>query len=446
MDIYVSLITLGCAKNTADSEALKGILLSKNFKWTEELNKADIILINTCGFIRDAKEQSIETIFDVLTHKKQHQKVVVFGCLAQRYAKEIKNEIPEIDGIVGNDQLEFLPDYLNNLLNGKKILQVKKSIEFSREKFVVRDKIETNNYSYLKIADGCNNYCSYCVIPMVRGKYRSKLPEDIINEAKYLVDQGIKEIILIAQDVGLYGSDISLDINLSALLKDLCKIENLQWIRLLYCYPNHLTDELIYTIAEEEKICNYLDIPLQHLSDSILKKMGRKFFKEDTYNLVDKIRKIIPDIALRSTYIVGFPGETEEDFEILLKGLEDLKLTWSGFFTYSREEGTPAAIMPNQIPEEIKKLRFEKAKEIQDNITKEQLRKYINCKMHLIVEECVPDDPEWYLGRSYLQSPEVDGQVYVKLAKGNHIGKLITVKIIGTSNFDLIGEVVDESC
>ncbi|KUO52257.1 MAG: hypothetical protein APF76_04255 [Desulfitibacter sp. BRH_c19] len=448
MSLKVALITLGCAKNTVDSEVVKGLLLADGFKWQENIKKADVILINTCGFIKDAKEQSIETILSVASEKKVFQKLVIFGCLAQRYSTEISIEIPEVDGIVGNDQIDRLPDIIRELFGGEKVFAVKDAMEFKREGFVNRERVEDGYFSYLKIADGCDNYCSYCVIPLVRGNYRSKLPEDIIKETKYLVNKGFKEVILIAQDIGQYGKDINSNYNLPSLLKDLTKIQDLKWLRLLYCYPNYLSDELLYTIAEEEKICKYLDIPLQHLSDDVLKRMGRTFLSEDINNLVAKTKKILPDIALRSTFIVGFPGENKRDIEILSDGLKELKFTWSGFFTYSQEEGTPAAIMPNQVPEEIKLERVSKVKEIQDKVTIEEIEKYVGRRIPVLIEEKIPNEQDWYLGRSYLQSPEIDGQVYINLktVKQNKIGNIIPVDIIGSTNIDLIGEVTDESC
>jgi len=448
MSLRVALITLGCAKNTVDSEVVKGLLINSGFKWQEKTKNSDVILINTCGFIRDAKEQSIETILDVVAGKRNSQKVVVFGCLAQRYSKEIEKEIPEVDGIIGNDQLTRMPDILKSLFLQERVLEVKASSEFAREGFINRERIEDSFFSYLKIADGCDNLCSYCVIPLVRGRYRSKMPDDVIQEAKHLVDKGVKEVILIAQDIGEYGKDIDPKYNLPSLLKDLTRINDLEWIRLLYCYPNHLTDDLLYTIASEKKICNYLDVPLQHLSDNVLKKMGRTFLSEDIYALVSKIKKILPDMALRSTFIVGFPGETTMDVEILSNGLKDLKLTWSGFFTYSREEGTPAAKMVNQLSKEIKMERLALVKEIQHGVTIEEIKKYIGKRLPVIIEEKIPNEKDWYLGRSYMQSPEIDGQIYVNIKKNiqNKIGLIIPVDIIGSTNIDLIGEVTDESC
>ena len=448
MSLKVALITLGCAKNTADSEVVKGLLINSGFSWQDEADNADIIIINTCGFIKDAKEQSIETILGVVAEKKDFQKVVVFGCLAQRYSKEIEKEIPEVDGIIGNDQLTRIPDILKSLFVQEKILEVKASKEFVREGFVNREKVEEGFFSYLKIADGCDNLCSYCVIPLVRGRYRSKTPEDVIQEAKYLVSKGVKEVILIAQDIGEYGKDTDPKYNLPRLLKDLTRIDELNWVRLLYCYPNHLTDDLLYTIASEDKVCNYLDIPLQHLSDNVLKKMGRTFSREDIYDLVSKTKKILPNVALRSTFIVGFPGETTKDIEILNNGLKDLKLTWSGFFAYSKEEGTPAAKMPNQLSEEVKLERLSFVKEIQHEVTIEEIKKYIGKTLPVLIEEKIPNEKDWYLGRSYVQSPEIDGQVYVNIKKNmqDKIGVIIPVDIIGSTSMDLIGEVANESC
>lgn len=448
MSLNVALITLGCAKNTVDSEVVKGLLLKSGFKWQDNLKNADVILINTCSFIKDAKEQSIETILSIASEKKASQRLVVFGCLAQRYAKEISIEIPEVDGIVGNDQLSKLPEIIMNLLGGDKVIEVKDTIQFKREGFINRVRVEDGHFSYLKIADGCNNFCSYCVIPLVRGNYRSKLPEDIILETKYLVNNGVKEVILIAQDIGQYGKDIDNRYNLSHLLKDLTKIQDLKWLRLLYCYPNHLSDELLYTIAEEEKICKYLDIPLQHLSDDVLRNMGRTFLSEDIHKLVEKTKKILPNIALRSTFIIGFPGEKKRDIELLSNGLKELKITWSSFFTYSKEEGTPAALMPNQISNKIKLERLAKVKEIQDELTIDEVKKFVGRGLSVLIEEKITNEQDWYLGRSYLQSPEIDGQIYVniKINKQKNIGNILPVNIIGSSNIDLIGEVSDESC
>jgi len=448
MSLKVALITLGCAKNTADSEVVKGLLINNGFRWQDEANNADIIIINTCGFIKDAKEQSIETVLDIAAGKKDFQKIVVFGCLAQRYSKEIEKEIPEVDGIIGNDQLTRMPDILKSLFLQEKVLEVKSSSEFTREGFINRERVEDGFFSYLKIADGCDNLCSYCVIPLVRGGYRSKMPEDVILEVKYLVSKGVKEVILIAQDIGEYGKDIDPKYNLPRLLKDLTRIDGLDWVRLLYCYPNHLTDDLLYTIASEDKICNYLDVPLQHLSDDVLRKMSRTFSRDDIYELISKAKKILPYMALRSTFIVGFPGETTKDIEILSKGLKDLKLTWSGFFAYSQEEGTPAAKMPNQLPEEVKLERLSLVKNIQHEITLEEMKKYIGKKLPVLIEEKIPTEKDWYLGRSYLQSPEIDGQIFVNIKKNiqSKIGVIVPVDIIGTTSIDLIGEITDESC
>ncbi len=444
MPIKVALITLGCAKNTADSEAVKGILMSRGFMWCKNTKTADVILVNTCGFIKDAKEQSIDTIFDIIAQKRSNQKLIVFGCLAQRYSEKIREEIPEIDGIVGNFQLTKLPEIISKLSNQEVLLEVNDPATFQREDYYPRERIDKGVFSYIKIADGCDNYCSYCVIPSVKGKYKSKLPDDIIREAERVVESGTKEIVLIAQDTGSYGNDLNSGISLPYLLRQLVRIEKLQWLRILYCYPNHLTDELIFTIAEENKICNYLDIPLQHLSDPILKRMGRNITKRQIYSIIERIKCSIPNISLRSTFIVGFPGETINDFNLLKEGLTDLELTWSGFFAYSREEGTPAALMSNQISEEVKQERIEYIESVQKEITYGRLSKFIGRVLPVMIEDMHANDNDWYLGRSYLQSPEIDGQIHVKTFREKAIGKILPVRIEGVSNNDLIGEVVNE--
>ncbi len=446
MQINIALITLGCDKNTVDSESIRGILSSDScFIWTKETQNADIILINTCCFIDDAKEQSIETILSAVAQKKPSQKIIVLGCLAQRYAKELKIEIPEIDGIIGNDQVESISKLIKQIFKGEDSTAIINPKFFEREKFYPRKRIEQGYHSYLKIAEGCDNHCSYCIIPFIKGSYRSKLPGEIIKEAKFLVENGAKEIVLIAQDIACYGKDIKPQFNLAKLLKELVKINDLKWIRLLYCHPDHMTQELIYTIAEEDKICNYLDLPIQHLSDRITKKMGRTSYQKDIYSLVAKIKDIIPDIAIRSTLIVGFPGETDNDFEILKQGLRDLGLTWCGFFKYSKEENTIAASLSDQVPEDIKIERLQSLMDIQQKITKEELLKTKGKVLPVLIEEKHFSGDAYCLGRSYLHAPEVDGQMLVKISNNNMLGKILPVHVVGVSEYDLIGEVISES-
>jgi ribosomal protein S12 methylthiotransferase len=342
--IKVAVKTLGCDKNTVDSEKILGLLKENNFKIVYDINNTDILIINTCGFIQSAKEESINTILEYAKIKERYNfKIVVMGCLAQRYAYELYEEIHEIDAVLGLNYYENLSDLVNRIYQGNKIVKTKKLNSLKREKFGKRVLETPNHYSYLKISEGCNNYCSYCVIPMIKGIYRSTEMDELIKEAKYLVNKGVKEIILIAQDTSVYGYDLYGKIKLPELLMKLSEIKKLKWLRLLYCYPSNITDELIDVMANCEKICKYIDMPIQHADNEILKLMNRKHGVNEIESIIYKLRSRIPEITLRTTFIVGFPGEKNNNFNNLLSFIEKNKFDWAGFFKYSKEEGTYAA-------------------------------------------------------------------------------------------------------
>lgn len=428
----VAVISLGCPKNLVDTEHMVGLLKATgDVLFVDNLEDADIIIVNTCGFITPAKEESIDEILTAIEEKKKdpEKKVVVAGCLYQRYRDELKKELPEVDVFIGVDELEK---------SVEKILDR----QFQPEKpFLYRHILTPPHIAYLKIAEGCSNNCTYCAIPLIRGPYRSRPEEEIIEEAKHLAAQGVKELYVIAQDTTAYGMDRKEKNGLLRLLQKLETVEGIEWIRLMYTYPSHITDELIDYIADSKKVLHYLDVPFQHVTDKVLLSMGRKYFRRYVDELIDKIRNRIPDIALRSTFIVGFPSETEEDFEKLVEFLKEKKLDWVGFFKYSREEGTAAYNM-GDLPEDVKDSRLNLLEEVQYSIFEENNRKFIGKEMRLIVDGPA-DDMEGYVeARGYRNAYEVDGIVYLK---GNYApGTFVDAKITGlASNVDLIAEPIE---
>jgi len=438
----VLVITLGCDKNTVDSEHMLGLLTTNGYTITEVVEEADIVIVNTCGFITEAKEQSINTLLSVLEYKKQKPelKVIASGCMVQKYWKELDEEIPEIDGFIGSSVIQDLPDLLNKVTKGQRVCHIignKEEAEFS----LPRRLITASPSSYLKIAEGCNNRCTYCAIPAMRGPYRSRSIPALIEEAKYLVDCGIKEISLVAQDITQYGLDLYGKVSLVKLLAELTKLEGLKWIRLLYSYPTLIDDELIQYIKEQNKICNYLDIPLQHADREILRKMGRRQTPEEIFELIQKLREEIPNIAIRSTFIVGFPGETERQFDNLLTFLEKVKLDWVGAFKYSQEEDTPAASFPDQIPEDIKEERYHRLMTLQRDITTMRNTRWLDLTLPVLVEQKWDEDGLWWQGRTEHQAPEVDGVVLFKSERQLEPGEFVEVKITKVEEYDLLGEM-----
>ncbi|RKD34493.1 30S ribosomal protein S12 methylthiotransferase RimO [Thermohalobacter berrensis] len=444
MDKNVAIISLGCSKNLVDSEIIMGILNKNGYTLTNDASEANIIVVNTCGFIDSAKEESIDTIIEVGEYKKNGKCkfLIVCGCLGERYKDELIKEMPEIDAVIGTGNITEIIKVINELSNQKKIIKVGQTnyLPNENEPRIISTQKPT---AYVKIAEGCDNFCTYCIIPKLRGRYRSRKIESIEKEVKELARQGIKEIILIAQDTTRYGIDIYDEYRLPELLDRLNKIEEIEWIRVLYMYPDAFTDELIESIRENEKVVNYVDIPIQHINNNILKRMNRRATKEDILKLINKLRDNIPNIIIRTTLIVGFPGETEEDFNELYDFIKDKEFDRLGVFTYSKEEGTPAAKFKDQIEESIKKERQNKIMEIQRKISYEKNLQKLDKQYKVLLEEKIEDD-NVYVGRTYMDVPEIDGVVYVHSDKDLELGTFINVKIVDALEYDLIGEIIDE--
>ncbi|CDH90203.1 radical SAM superfamily protein [Clostridium botulinum B str. Eklund 17B (NRP)] len=438
------MVSLGCDKNRVDSEIILG-KMSNEYEITNNAKEADVIIVNTCGFIESAKQESIDTILEMAEYKNNYKckLLIATGCLIQRYGDELKNLIPEIDIMLGVNDYNKIDKVIKEFIEGNK--EASKLLNYSDENINEGNRILTTQKesAYIRIAEGCNNFCTYCIIPKIRGKFRSRRMENIISEATDLASQGVKELILIAQDTTQYGSDIYGKKNLHVLLKELSKIEGIKWIRVLYCYPEAIYDELIEEIAVNEKVVKYLDIPIQHISDHVLKLMGRKTSKKDITDKIEKLRKSIPNIIIRTTFIVGFPQETQEDFEEILEFLQEYKLDKVGVFKYSREEDTPASKMDGQIDEAIKKEREEKLMLSQEKISNDINKLKVNKKYDILIEEY---DGEFYKGRNFEMAPDIDGNVFFESPKNLEIGEFVKVKIIKNMDYDLIGVVEDESC
>ena len=438
----VGMVSLGCDKNRVDSELILGSI-NKFYEITNNPKDAEIIIINTCGFIESAKQESIDTILEMAEYKNTHKckMIIATGCLTQRYGDELLELIPEIDILMGvNDYMKLHKLIVDFIKTEQRV----SSTTYKDEGVNEGERVLTTNShtAYLRIAEGCNNFCTYCIIPKIRGKFRSRTKESILAEANSLVNQGVKEIILIAQDLTNYGEDLYGNNQLHVLINELSEIEGLKWIRLLYCYPEEITDELIDVIANNPKVMKYLDLPIQHISNNILKMMARKTNKETIIDKIDLLRKKVPGIALRTSLIVGFPGETEEDFNELCSFLKDYKLDNVGVFTYSQEEGTAAAKLPNQIDEDVKIERKETLMNIQKGIVRDLNKLKIGNIYDTIIDGSTG---EYYIGRNYEMSPEIDGLVYVTKKKTLKKGDIIKVKITNVMEYDLVGDVWDES-
>ena len=440
----ILFVSLGCDKNLVDTENMLGILKNKGFEFTDDEWEADIIAINTCCFIGDAKQESINTILEMAEHKKDARckVLVVAGCLAHRYQDEIIKEIPEVDAFVGTSSYDKIADMINSVLEEKGISNFVE--DANRMPMVEADRIVTTPgyYEYLKIAEGCDKHCTYCVIPKVRGSFRSFPIEYLVNQTKKLVEGGVKEIILVAQETTLYGVDLYGKKSLPKLLHELGLIEGLEWIRILYCYPEEINDELIEAIKNEPKVCHYLDMPIQHASDNILKRMGRRTSKQELTDIVAKLRREIPDIALRTTLITGFPGETDVDHEEVMQFIDKCEFDRLGVFTYSREEDTVAAQMPDQIDEEIKEKYRDELMQLQQEISADRSAAMIGRIVRVMIEGFIPED-NTYVGRSYKDAPNVDGLVFVECDRELMSGDFIDVKITGSTEYDLIGTIVE---
>ena len=420
-------------------------ILNKNkYSLTKNPIDADIIVVNTCGFIESAKEESINTILELsnLKHRGNCKVIIVTGCLAQRYVDELSKELPEVDAFLGTTNFNEISDVINTVLKEKKQLAQVGNINDEVIYDIPRVLTTPSYTAYLKIAEGCDNYCTYCIIPKLRGNYKSRPMEKIIDEAKHLAANGVKELIIIAQDTTRYGKDLYGNYKLVELLDSLSKIESIKWIRLQYSYPDIIDDELIHLIKNNKKICNYMDIPIQHCNDEILKKMNRNTSKESILNLIDKLRKTIPDIAIRTSLIVGFPGESNEQFNDLVNFIEDVKFDRLGVFSYSREEGTSAAKYQDQIPDEVKKKRQNKIMELQQQISYKNNLEKVGKIYDILIEDRVEDN--LYIGRSEYDAPEVDGLVYVKTNSKLKVGSFVKAKIIDALEYDLMGEIYDE--
>lgn len=452
----VGFVHLGCSKNLIDTEVAIGKFKEHNFQIVNEEEKADIIVINTCGFIDSAKEEAINTILEMAEYKKKRCKyLIAMGCLVQRYCEDLKKALPEVDLWIKIDEYDKLWDKIEDLIKrdiveksktktSKKISEIPQMPMFNEEEFLNRVITTGKNFAYLKIGEGCSNKCTYCAIPYIRGPFVSRKKEEIITEAKELAKQGIQELIIIAQDTTKYGVDLYGESKLAELLEELSKIKEIKWIRFLYSYPEGITDELIEVVANQKKIAKYFDIPIQHIANNLLKKMNRKTSKENIIKLIEKIREKIPDVTLRTSLIVGFPGETKEEFEELKQFVRWAKFDKLGVFTYSKEEGTPAAKLPNQIHGNTKKARYNCIMEEQQNISKENLEKKIGKEYEVLIEE-ISFDNKYYIGRTMQDVPEIDGLVYIKnngkYEEKNMINQFLTCKILEVSNYDLIATI-----
>ena len=438
----ILFISLGCDKNLVDSEVMLGILADRGFEMTDTEDDADIIIINTCCFINDAKEESINTILEMAEYKKTGpcKALIVTGCLAQRYKQEIVDEIPEVDAVIGTSKYDEIFDAVDQALKGSHFLDVD---DLDRLPSVPGKRILTTggHYAHLKIAEGCDKHCTYCIIPKIRGNYRSVPMEQLLAEAASLAEQGVKELILVAQETTLYGMDLYGKKSLHILLQELAKIKGIRWIRILYCYPEEIYPELIETIKNEKKVCHYLDMPLQHASDAILKRMGRRTTKAQLKETVSLLRKEIPDIVLRTTLIAGFPGETQEQHEELMEFVDEMEFERLGVFAYSPEENTPAASMPDQIPEEVKEERRDAILELQQEIAFDKAADMVGRTLYAMIEGKVADEPA-YVARTYADSPDIDGYVFVNTGEMLMSGDFVKVKITGSAEYDLIGELV----
>ena len=429
----VGFISLGCSKNLVDTEMCIGLVKEKGLTVVNDAKEAEMIIINTCGFIESAKEEAINTILEMAEYKKRKCKyLVVMGCLVQRYKKELEKALPEVDLFVSIDEYNNLSKKIDNLINKKEISE--NNLDYNKR--VVTTGRKT---AYLKIAEGCSNKCTYCAIPYIRGPFKSRRIEDIIEEANILAEQGIEEVILVAQDTGRYGEDIYGKSELEKLLKELCKIEKIKWIRFLYTYPETITESLIDLVKNQEKICSYFDIPIQHISNRVLKRMNRKTTGEDIKELVNKIRNKIPDVVLRTTLIVGFPGETQEDFEELYEFVQNAKFDKLGVFTYSKEEGTPAVKLDSHIHHATKKSRYNKIMEVQKEISKKVLQERVG-KIYKAIIDGKTFDNKYYIARTYMDVPETDGVVYIKNNKEMPIGEFVNCKLTEVLEYDFYGE------
>ena len=441
----VAFTSLGCDKNRVDSEVMLGLLQERGYQAVADEAEADIIVVNTCCFIRDALEESIETILEMAKYKTEGKckGLIVAGCLGQRYEAEFFDEIPEVDAILGTAAYEEVADAADRILGGEHTFKCLEDIDkpMKDENGKLRVLSTAPYFAYLKISEGCDNHCTYCVIPKMRGKHRSRTMESLVEEAEILAKQGVKELVIVAQDTSIYGRDLYGEPKLHELLEKLAVVEGIQWIRLLYCYPETLTQETIDVMAKNEKICHYIDMPIQHGCDTVLKRMGRKSSQELIRQTVKKLRDAMPDIAIRTTLIVGFPGETEEEFADLQNFVEEILFDRLGVFCYSQEEGTPAAKMENQIDDEVKEERQRIIMDIQKNIAASLCQQEVGKTLEVLVEGKLPEE-NVYCGRTRWDAPDIDGMVFFHAEEEAYSGDFVSVKIKEAGDYDLMGDVV----
>ncbi len=439
----ILFISLGCDKNLVDSEVMLKLLEKKGYQFTDDETEADIIIINTCCFIGDAKEESVNTILEMAEYRKSGscKALIITGCLAQRYQKEILDEIEEVDAVLGTATYDAIAETVEKALEGRKELCFEDIDRLVPEQGG-RVLTTGGHYAYLKIAEGCDKHCTYCIIPRLRGHFRSVPEERLLAEAEELAEQGVKELILVAQETTVYGVDLYGEKRLPQLLKKLAGIPGIRWIRVQYCYPEEITEELIQIIKEEPKICHYLDLPIQHASDRILKRMGRRTTQADLRRIIGRLREAIPDICLRTTLISGFPGETEEDHEELMRFVDDCEFDRLGVFAYSAEEDTPAAAMPDQIPEEVKEDRRAEIMELQQEIAFEKAEGMTGRELTVMIEGKVADE-NVYVGRTYMDAPGVDGYLFLNTDETLMSGDFARVRVTGAAEYDLIGELIE---
>ena len=432
----VGFVSLGCSKNLLDTEMTIGLFRNNKFNIVNDPSKADIIVVNTCGFIQSAKEEAINTLLEMAEYKKGRCKyLIAMGCLVERYKEELKKLMPEVDLFIKFSEYDNIWEQIESVVG--------KSDDREQDYLNFLDRVVTtgDNFAYLRIADGCNNRCTFCAIPYIRGKYVSRTMEDVIEEAKKLAESGIKELIVIAQDTTKYGTDIYGEPKLAELLEKLCKIDGIKWIRFLYAYPESITEDLINVVKNNDKICNYFDIPIQHISDKVLKRMNRKSDGNSIRKTIAKIRQEIPDVVIRTTVMVGFPGETKEDFDELYNFIKEAKFDKLGAFSYSKEEGTPAARIKDQVHPMTKKSRYNKIMALQAEVSEENEKKYIGKELEVILEER-SFDGKYYIARSYMDVPDIDGVIYVKCDDENLEGEFIKVRIIESNDYDLVAEKI----
>lgn len=440
----IMFISLGCDKNLVDTEMMLGMLAEKGYQFTDDEQEAEIVVVNTCCFIGDAKEESINTLIEIgqLKETANVKMLIAAGCLAQRYRKEIREQIPEVDVIIGTMAIDKIVEAVEEYQTKQYTTFVE---DIDRTPVSGKKRVVTTggHYAYMKIAEGCDKRCIYCIIPKVRGSYRSIPMETLLKEANTLVEQGVKELILVAQETTLYGTDLYGKKSLPELLRKLSEIRGLYWIRILYCYPEEITDELIDAIAAEPKVCNYLDIPIQHASDNVLKRMGRRTDQAELRAIIGKLREKIPDICLRTTLISGFPGETQEDFEELYRFVNEMEFDRLGVFPYSQEEDTPAATMEDQVPQEVKEFRRDELMELQQAIAFDKAEDMVGHILTVMIEGKVADE-ETYVARTYRDAPNVDGYLFVNTSANLMTGDFVKVLVTGSNEYDLIGEIYHE--